>query len=78
MGLEIFDESKGGRFILKASNRYSTEDHIEIMKQLVHHLHWRKGLDDQVDLRHVSLENALVTDMIQISEQSLSLQRIWL
>jgi hypothetical protein len=67
MEFEIFDESKKGRFVLKASDHYSTEDHIEIIKQLVHHPHWRKGLDVLVDLQHESLENALVTDMIQIS-----------
>lgn len=56
MHYKINDESENNRFVIKMSGPFTLQSHAALLKELVSHPNWKKGLDLLVDGREVSLE----------------------
>ena len=68
MEFEIIDESGNGRFVTKTFGQFSTENMTLMLKQLVSHNHWKKGLDLLMDHRQLSLDEATVDEVSQLAK----------
>ncbi|WDP91318.1 MAG: hypothetical protein HUN04_17090 [Desulfobacter sp.] len=64
MKYEIQDESKKyGRFLIKLSGPFSIDSQISMLRELVSHSNWRKGLNQVIDARELEFENYNINEI---------------